>query len=56
MPKPKEYAQSRAIRVLLGQQLRAYYDVMQHAPPPDRLAKLMESLSEKLEAENSKPK
>jgi hypothetical protein len=36
----------------------AYYEGMQHAPPADRLAELMEYLSERLEleAENNKAK
>ena len=46
-------AQSRTIRVHIGERLKAYYDEMQHAQPDDRLAKLMQYLSEQLEAENS---
>jgi hypothetical protein len=51
-------AQSQAVRVRLGELLRAYYEGMQHAPPADRLAELMEYLSERLEleAENNKAK
>ena len=49
-------AQSRTIRVYIGERLKAYYDEMQHARPDDRLAKLMQYLSEQLEVENSGPK
>ena len=45
-------ARNRAIRAHLGERLRAYYDCMQHAPPADRLAKLIEYLGERLDAEN----
>ena len=44
MPKSEKHAHSRVIRVHLGD--------MQHAPTADRLAKLMEYLSEQLEDEN----
>jgi hypothetical protein len=53
MPNSEKNAQSRTIRVHLGEPLKAYYDEMQHAQPDDRLAKLMQYLSEQLEAENS---
>jgi hypothetical protein len=46
-------AQSRTIRVHIGERLKAYYDEMQRAQPEDRLAKLMQYLSEQLVAENS---
>jgi hypothetical protein len=50
--KSEKNAQSRIVRLHLGERLRAYYDEMQQAPPADRLAKLMKYLSEQLEAEN----
>jgi hypothetical protein len=51
---PEIVAHNRSVRAHLGERLRAYYDCMQHAPPADRLAKLIEYLVERLDAENGK--
>ena len=37
-----ESTRNRAIRVHLGEQLRAYYDCMERTPTPERLAELIE--------------
>jgi hypothetical protein len=47
-------ARNRAIRVHLGERLRAYYDCMERTPPPERLAELIERLAQWPEVQNSK--
>ena len=47
-------ARNRVIRVHLGERLRAYYDCMQHAPPPIDLPSLSSDLAQRLEEQNSK--
>jgi Anti-sigma factor NepR len=51
---PESTASNRAIRVYLGERLRAYYECMQHTPVPDRLAELIDHLVERLEGQESK--
>jgi hypothetical protein len=47
-------ARNRAIRVHLGERLRAHYDCMERTPPPERLAELIERLAQWPEVQNSK--
>jgi len=49
-----ESTRNRAIRVHLGERLRAYYDCVERTPPPERLAELIDRLAQWLEAQNSK--
>jgi hypothetical protein len=51
---PESTASNRAIRVHLGERLRAYYECMQHTPVPDRLAELIDHLAERLKGQESK--
>jgi hypothetical protein len=52
---PESAVRNRAVRIHLGEQLRAYYDSMQSAAPSDRLADLIEHLAQRLEQQRSSP-
>jgi hypothetical protein len=47
-------ARNSTIRAHLGERLRAYYGSIECRPPPDRLAELIERLTQRLEEQSSK--